>query len=427
MPKITDARLAAVTVLQKVIQQGESLSTAIPSHTQALSLKDKAFVQMLVYGVLRWYWRLQAILKQLMKKPLRPKDNDVELLMLLSLFQLMETRVPDYASVNAAVALVKKKKAWAAGLVNGVLRNFIRRQEEIEKALADEPSRYSHPKWIIKKLKQDWPEHWQNILQANNQQAPMVLRINQQKITVDDYLAKLDCAATRLDQGVMLDQSTDVTRLPGYEEGLFSVQDAGAQKAAPLLQLEPGQRVLDACAAPGGKTCHMLEMATNIDLLALDVSDSRLLRVQENLERLSLSAELLTGSAANPDTWWDGKPFDRILLDVPCSASGVIRRHPDIKLLRRADDIDRLVETQRQILQNIWPLLTPGGMLLYATCSVFKQENEQQIEWFLQNTNDAKEISLAADWGEQRPFGRQILPGQNDMDGFYYALLIKTA
>jgi 16S rRNA (cytosine967-C5)-methyltransferase len=426
MPKVNDARLSALNVLHKVIHQGESLSTAIPDNTSALSSQDKAFVQMLVYGVLRSYWRLQSMLKQLMKKPLKAKDNDVELVLLLALYQLMDTRVPDHASVNASVALVKKKKAWAAGLVNAVLRNFIRQQEALlQSTNQDEQAEYSHPQWIIDQLKQDWPEKWQAILQANNQQAPMVLRINQQAMSAEDYLKKLDVTAQQMDQGIVLEQPVDVTSLPGYDEGWFSVQDGGAQKAAPLLGLKAGLRVLDACAAPGGKTCHMLETEPAIHLVAMDVSDSRLMRVQENLERLNLSAELISGDAAQPDDWWDGQLFDRILLDVPCSASGVIRRHPDIKHLRRAEDIANLVQTQRDILTRLWPLLAEDGILLYATCSVFKQENEDQLAWFLQHTKHAQYLPIEVDWGEQRTYGRQIFPGQNDMDGFYYALLTK--
>jgi len=254
-----------------------------------------------------------------------------------------------------------------------------------------------------------------------------VLRINRQKISRDDYLAQLSQPATPLapGQGLELQQACEVSQLPGYQQGWFSVQDGGAQQAATLLDLQPGQRVLDACAAPGGKTCHMLELQPELQLLALDVSAQRLQRVQENLDRLGLSAELRCADAASPDDWWDGRPFDRILLDVPCSATGVIRRHPDIKLLRRADDIPRLVATQQQMLRRAWSLLAPGGRLLYATCSVFKAENEQQLAEFLRNTPDAEEIAIQADWGEAREHGRQILPGQQGMDGFYYGLLQK--
>ena len=427
MAAVKNARQQALGVLQQVLLNGESLSTAMPRLDPNTSSQDKAFVQMLVYGVIRWYWRLDALLQPLLKKPFKAKDEDIRLLLLLSLYQLMDTRVPDYASVDAAVKLVRKKKSWAAGLVNAVLRNFLRQQEQLLQQLQDdEQACYSHPQWMIDRLKQDWPEHWQQILQANNQQAPMTLRINRQRISADDYLARLEVPAEKIAEGIRLQQACDVTQLPGYEQGWFSVQDAGAQQAALLMDLQPGQRVLDACAAPGGKTCHMLEVEPELTMLAMDVSEQRLLRVQDNLQRLGFSAEVACADAASPDDWWDGRLFDRILLDVPCSASGVIRRHPDIKWLRRHDDIAQLVATQQTMLRQAWRLLAPGGRLLYATCSVFRAENEQQIDHFLDDAADAEEIIIQADWGEDCRHGRQILPGQQAMDGFYYAVLQKS-
>jgi 16S rRNA (cytosine967-C5)-methyltransferase len=421
------ARRQALNVLQRVLNNGESLSTALPAAEKNLSEQDGAFMRLLVYGVIRWYWRLDALLQQLMNKPLKHKDNDVRLVLLMALYQLMDTRVPDYASVDVAVKLVKKKKPWAAGLVNGVLRHFIRHRDALVSELeTDTQVFYSHPQWIIERLRTDWPQDWRFILEANNRQAPLVLRINRLHISVAEYLSKLQQAAQPVASGIRLQQACDVTRLPGYRQGWFSVQDAGAQRAAPLLDLRPGLRVLDACAAPGGKTGHLLECQPDIELLAMDIAESRLARVCENLDRLGLSAKLLCGDVARPQDWWDGKPFDRILLDVPCSASGVVRRHPDIKLLRRDDDIGRLAADQQQMLAQAWNLLAAGGLLLYATCSVFKQENEQQIEAFFHSHADAQEIPIRADWGEQRPHGRQILPGSDDMDGFYYALIRKT-
>ncbi|TNF33597.1 MAG: 16S rRNA (cytosine(967)-C(5))-methyltransferase RsmB [Gammaproteobacteria bacterium] len=422
-------RVHALHVLLQVMQ-GESLSTALPATLKKISAgRDQAFVQMLVYGVLRWYWQLDATLDTLMQKPLKAKDHDVRLIMLMAMFQLMDTRVPDYAAVNAAVELVRrKKKNWASGMVNAVLRNFLRQQQSIKSSLAEnEQAQYAHPQWFITRLKQDWPQQWSSILEANNQHPPMVLRINRQKIAVHDYLQQLHQPAETIGHdAIRLQQAVDVSELPGYSEGWFSVQDAGAQQAAYLMELAPGQRVLDCCAAPGGKTAHMLELQPAIHMTAVDVSDQRLSRVRENLQRLNLQADIICGDAANPTDWWDGKPYDRILLDVPCSASGVIRRHPDIKLLRQADDIERLAETQQAILQAIWPLLAPGGRLLYVTCSVFRAENEQQMARFLATTTDAREIAIAADWGEARSHGRQIFPGQDGMDGFYYAALGKN-
>ena len=429
---VKDARSAALTILHGVIVQGESLNTLASPVLEKLSAQDKAFAQMLVYGVLRYRWQIEAVLNQLLAKPLRTKDSDIKLLLMMAAFQLLDTRVPDYAAVDAAVKQVKKTgKSWAKGMVNGVLRNITRQQDELlGKIKSDEQAFYSHPQWMIEKIKADWPEHWQQILQANNQQAAMVLRVNARHFSAQDYAEKLKIEVQLHDsaaQALVLQQACDVNDLPGFKEGWFSVQDAGAQLAAKLLDCQKADRVLDCCAAPGGKTCHMLELQPTLSMLAMDISESRLQRVQENLDRLGLSATLITGSAEAPQDWWDETLFDRILLDVPCSASGVIRRHPDIKSLRREEDITSLVETQQNILKNIWPLLKPGGYLLYATCSVFKQENEQQIAAFLGGTIDASELLIDEAWGQARPHGRQILPGEQDMDGFYYAILQKNA
>ncbi|HEY9052676.1 MAG TPA: transcription antitermination factor NusB, partial [Gammaproteobacteria bacterium] len=304
-----DSRLYALRILLQVLE-GESLSTALPSIVKSLDAsRDKAFVQMLVYGVLRWYWRLDAMLQGLMQKPLKPKDDDVRLILLMTMFQLMDTRVPDYAAVNAAVELVRRqKKNWASGMVNGVLRNFIRQQENLVASLQENAqARYAHPQWIISRLQNDWPEQWQTILEANNQHPPLILRINRQKIALDDYLQQLNVSAEIMGpDAIRLTQACDVTELPGYAEGWFSVQDSGAQQAAYLIDLQPGQRILDCCAAPGGKTAHMLELEPGIDITAMDVSEQRLSRVKENLQRLGLHASLVCGDALNPENWWDG-------------------------------------------------------------------------------------------------------------------------
>ena len=311
-------------------------------------------------------------------------------------------------------------------MINAVLRNFIRQQQELIEKLESKPqAKYDHPQWMIDRLRADWPDNWENIIEHNNLQAPMSLRINQQQLSVEEFVAKLEEPAIQNGSGLVLSRPRDVNELPGFDEGWFSVQDLGAQKAAVLLDVQAHQKVLDCCAAPGGKTCHLLEMESDLQVLALDVSDQRLARVQDNLERLQLSAELVAADASRPEDWWQGEQFDRILLDVPCSASGVIRRHPDIKLLRRKQDMEALVEIQQTILQKIWPLLLSGGKLLYVTCSVFKDENENQLATFLQHQQDAEEIPVCADWGHPRPHGRQIFPGDENMDGFYYALLHK--
>ncbi|MCW8909207.1 MAG: 16S rRNA (cytosine(967)-C(5))-methyltransferase RsmB, partial [Gammaproteobacteria bacterium] len=335
-----------------MIVEGESLNTLASPVLAPLSSQDKAFAQMLVYGVLRQRWQIEALLNQLLSKPLKAKDSDIKLLLMMATFQLLDTRVPDYAAVDAAVKLVKKTgKSWAKGMVNGVLRNITRQQDELlSKIKSDEQAFYSHPQWMIEKIKTDWPDHWQPILQANNQQAPMALRVNAQHFTAQQYAEKLKTEVqlnSSNQQALILQQACDVNELPGFKEGWFSVQDAGAQLAARLLDCQKGHHVLDCCAAPGGKTCHILELQPDVSMLAVDISESRLARVEENLHRLGLSARLVTGSAEAPEDWWDKQLFDRILLDVPCSASGVIRRHPDIKSLRREEDIDALVATQQ--------------------------------------------------------------------------------
>ena len=422
-----NARLQALHALLEVIEHGHSLSAALPKALGELNFRDAAFSQMLVYGVLRWRWRLEAVLAQLLQKPLKNKDQDIHICLLIGLFQLNDTRVPDHAAVNASVELARAlQKNWAANMVNAVLRNFIRRKEALLAEVdTDWQAKYAHPLWLIKQLRDDWPDHWPAMLNTNNQQGPLTLRVNRQKISPDDFLVQLNLPAQTQGETITLEHATDVTQLPGYEEGWFAVQDAGAQLAAPLLDVQPGQRVLDACAAPGGKTAHILSLQPNINMLALDVSESRLVRVAENLQRLGHTATLMCGDAIHRE-WWDGQYFDRILLDAPCSATGVIRRHPDIKSLRCADDIVELSRIQQQLLQNLWPMLAPGGLLLYVTCSIFKAENELQIEHFLATTADAREHIIAADWGEKRSHGRQIFPGEQNMDGFYYALLRKA-
>lgn len=436
----TDSRKVALRILLAVLKDGQSLS-GLGHLADKLDPRDAAFAKLLAYGVLRYYFQLGAILKRLMDKPLKTKDHDIELTMMLAMYQVLHTRVPDYAVVDVAVKQVRQsKKKWASKLVNGVLRNFLRRQDELIPQLQSPADVYSHPQWIVDQLRQDWPEDWQSILEGNNQPPPMTLRVNQQKQKVDIFRAllksSLDCeshALSGMPSALILGEPKDVRQLPGFAEGEFSVQDAGAQMAAPLLQPQAGDRILDACAAPGGKTAHLFEVQPDIKVTALDISEERLARVEENCQRLGFNAELIAADAAQPDEWWSGEPYDRILLDVPCSASGVIRRHPDIKHLRREEDISALVDLQRQILNRSWPLLKPGGRLLYVTCSLFKAENEQQIEWFLQQCDDAQIVELPSWLTQYQPQenlrqqaqGLQLLPLAPENDGFYYALLEK--
>jgi 16S rRNA (cytosine967-C5)-methyltransferase len=423
--------LIAARVLSRVLQDGQSLTAALDSVMPTVeSAKDKAFIQALCYGVCRYYHRLDFILNQLLDKPL--KDVDIKSLILIGLYQLQFMRVKSHAAVSETVAAARKKP-WAKALVNAVLRNYLREQDRLEQQADQEPSAaLSHPRWLIDRIQQDWPQQAPQLFLENNRQPPMVLRVNLARISRERYLNQLaerGISAVPVDfcpSALMLDSPVPVDLLPGFDQGLVSVQDAAAQLAAQLLDVQPGYRVLDVCAAPGGKAAHILESQPQLkELVAVDIDASRMQRVSDNLQRLKLEAGLLVGDAANPEAWWDGQSFERILLDAPCSALGVIRRHPDIKLLRRAEDIAQLQSLQKNILGAIWPLLAPGGILLYATCSVLKQENEQQIEAFLAEHIDASQLPIEAGWGSAREFGRQIFTGESAMDGFYYARIIK--
>lgn len=440
------SRNAALKILLAVMKEGQSLSS-LNHLTESLDVRDASFARMLSFGVLRFYDQLLAQLNPLLKKQLKAKDLDVQLTILIALYQIVHTRVPDYAVVDAAVTQVRKsKKKWAASMANAVLRNFIRQQENQHTQFTSEAAEFAHPEWIIERVKNDWPEFYKEILLANNVQAPMILRINQQRSNIDSYQQTLESEfelkAEKIKgaaEALLLSEARDVKQLPGFTEGWFSVQDTGAQLAAQILQPSAGDRVLDACAAPGGKTAHMFELQPNIKLTALDISESRLQRVEENCQRLGFEPEMIAADAAAVDEWWQGELFDKILLDVPCSASGVIRRHPDIKHLRWPEDIQELVKIQRDILIKNWAVLKPGGRLLYATCSIFKAENEQQIEWFLENTKDARIVSstdcklperLSENKTSEYPqasVGLQLFPVSFVNDGFYYALLEKTS
>ncbi len=425
-------RAEAARVIGKVVA-GDSLSEALPQAQESLSSQDRSLLQEICYGVLRWYPRLQALAGLLLSKPIKGREKEIEYLILAGLYQLLYMRVPPHAAVAATVEAVRVlDRRWASGLVNGVLRRFQREQEELLTEVEKDPvARYAHPVWLLDEIQSAWPEQWQAILEGANARPPMTLRVNQGRIGRQDYFEQLRQAAIparpleTVPTALVLDRPLDVTKLPGFQDGLASVQDGGAQLAAGLLDLRPGQKVLDACAAPGGKSCHIKELEPGVELTALDVDESRLERVRENLKRLQLEAKVVAGDAAEPEGEWAQVQYDRILLDVPCSATGVIRRHPDIKLLRRRSDLSSLSELQARILSNIWPMLKPGGILLYATCSLMPGENEQQVERFLSQHVEARERPIEASWGHARSVGRQTLPGEDNMDGFYYACLEK--
>lgn len=407
----------------------------LPAASKAVAdPRQRALVQELVYGTLRWYYRLQAVLDRLLKRPLRQRDGDLYCLLLSGLYQLSRLEVPSHVAVNETVQATRElKKEWASGLVNAVLRGYQREAARLD-AVAEQSreARYAHPGWLIDELQTDWPADWEDILDAGNQRPPLSLRVNQRQIGRDDYLVLLlqsgiKARAMRYaPHGIVVESPVPVEALPGFAEGRVSVQDGAAQQATGLLNLAVGQRVLDACAAPGGKTTHILEAEPGLEsLTAVEIDPGRVRRIEENLSRLGLTARVIQGDAANPEAWWDGRCFDRILLDVPCTATGVIRRHPDIKLLRRHQDITALVMRQAQLLQTMWPLLAAGGMLLYTTCSVLAEENDGQIERFLSVHTNAEATTIEVAWGRSCTHGRQILPGEEDMDGFYFACMRK--
>lgn len=422
-------RRHALKVVQQVLADGKSLNALSATINQTISEPDnRALCRELIYGVIRWNQRLDFYVSHLLDKPLRGKDMDIYCLLLLGAYQICFMRIPDHAAVNETVKLtIKLKKAWAKKLVNGVLRNLIRRKEELEnKAQSEEEALYSHPQWFIDAVKADWPEDWQAILNANNQQGPMTLRVNASRTTRETLMNAFASrnitshVAQFSPQGVVLQNAQDPRTMPEFEQGLFSVQDEAAQLAVDLIEPQPNMQVLDACSAPGGKTAAILEQDPNLRMLALDIDEKRIQSVQQTLQRLSLNAEVQAINALDVEHWWDGNPFDRILLDAPCSGTGVIRRNPDIKVHRQLADIDRLVDNQQQLLKQLWSTLRLGGVLLYATCSILKRENEQQAAAFLRNQPDAEQIPIDAQWGREVSYGRQILPGENGMDGFYY-------
>ena len=429
--KSMNTRQLAGKVIFRVLDRGQSLTSALEDILQTVPKhQDRAFIQALCYGTLRHFHQLNFILGRLLEKPI--KDQEVKALALIGLYQLQSMRVKDHAAVSETVSAANKKK-WAKSLLNAVLRRYIRERQALdEAALKDSIAAYSHPRWIIKLLQQDWQEQAAQILFENNQPPPMALRVNLARIERQKLFEQLSVCAMPaqqsniIDSAIILEKAAMVVDIPGFNEGLVSVQDTAAQLAASLLDVKPGHRVLDVCAAPGGKTAHILETYPTLGkLLAIDIEPARMEKTSQNLQRLNLSAELVVGDACNPEHWWDGKQFDRILLDVPCSALGVIRRHPDIKLLRKPADIQQLQQLQQKILETIWPLLKAGGILIYATCSTLKVENEQQIDNFITNHSDAENLPIKATWGISRPFGRQILPGTDAMDGFYYARIGK--
>ncbi len=431
-----DSRAAAAEAIAAVFHHGRALDEALTaSRHLPTAPRDRGLARAIAYGAVRHGVELGFYRDRLLDKPLRKRDAAVDGLLIAGLYQIAHMRIPDHAAVAATVDATKALRApRSRGLVNAILRRFQRERAELEAAAAAVPAaHHNHPDWLLARLRADWPGDWEAVVAANNTPAPMTLRVNRRRQDRDAYRARLAEAGLAAEpvaaapDALTLAEPVDVTELPGFADGAVSVQDAAPQLAAPLLDPHPGERVLDACAAPGGKTAHLLEHCPEAEVVALDADAGRLDRVHETLARLDLAATVLTGDAARPADWWDGTPFDRILIDAPCTGTGVIRRHPDIKFLRRLDDIEALRGRQAAILQASWEMLRPGGRLVYATCSVLPAENAEQMTAFVEARPDATPFMPAANWGRVSGPGRQILPGEAEMDGFYYAVVDKHA
>jgi len=428
-------RATAATVVERVVGEGRSLDVALAEASVAET--ERPLLRMLCYGTIRHHWRLRWQLASLLDRSLKSRDAVIESLLAVGLFQLDHSRVPDHAAVSMTVEAARiLRRPQYAGLINAVLRNFRRKSPGTP---SNEEAELNHPQWLIDLLRKDWPDEWRSIVDANNERAAMFLRVNARHTTAADYaeLLQLSDAAPGatsvpgIDQALRLEHPVDVDQLPGFRDGWVSVQDAAAQIAAPWLLAGGGVRILDACAAPGGKTGHLLELAADgVALTAIDRDEARLRDVADNLRRLRLDATLVCADASNPGGWWDGQAFDGILLDAPCSATGVIRRHPDIRLLRRESDIAPLARLQQDILTALWPLLAPGGRLLYVTCSVLQEENDSVVQAFVERHQDAVEIPVLPNYNirdlmRRKTCGFQILTGSGGMDGFYFACLEK--
>ena len=425
--------MAALRALSEVLDSNKNLADS-----EALSRlhdgRDNAFARNLVYGVLRWLNALEWLAAVLLAKPLRKRDRDIQRLVLLGLQQLWHDQTASHAAINETAECARLLgKPWAVGLINAVLRRFQREQEQLLNKLGQTRQRFAHPDWLLNEIQQDWPENWQAVVDANNLQAPLWLRINRQK--AKEAVLSKDLQSAGFEVGshpfardaISISPAAAVSSIPWFEEGWLSVQDPAAQLARDLLDPRAGDRILDACAAPGGKTAHLLESCPGIVLTALDKRAQRLEQVHQNLDRLDLKTDTKVADAAVVEKWWNGEQFNKILLDAPCSATGVIRRHPEIKWLRSSEQVATVVQTQFELLTALWPLLATGGIFVYATCSVLKRENDQQIERFLEQHTDASIANPVVEWGVAGSCGRQVLPGEAQMDGFYYAVLRKSA
>lgn len=411
----------AVNILVKIVD-------AKVSYKQSFHTKTSALTKEICFGVCRNYFFLDSIALSLVEK--KPKDSYLWLTLLVGIYQIKFLSTPEYAAVKETVNLLKRP--WEKNFINAILRNYLRNATEIEQQVTtNQSAKYNHPIWFIDKIKTAWPDKWQNILTANNQHPPMSIRVNNSQITTKEYLELLQTkniavkTQPNCPSGIIINKPIKATELPGFNEGLVSIQDLAAQMAVRMLDLNPNDTVLDACAAPGGKTCHILETANNLSkCVAIDIDEQKITKIHDNLQRLQLHAKVMVADCLDTAKWWDGEPFTRILIDAPCSATGIIRRHPDIKLLRTPAEIVHIVQVQKELLKKLWDVLAPGGKLVYATCSILPEENNAQIANFIKTTPDCK---LANDImvNANSKYGLQILPGEDNMDGFFYSVLIK--
>lgn len=435
------ARQVAIEVITNILLQQGSLSTQLARRQADVASEHIPLLKELCFGVCRQYPKLNSIALHLLAHPFEEKDTDLYAALLLGLYQLSYMNTPDHAAVHETVESCRLlKKDWATKLMNAVLRRYQREADEIIESLESTPSvEYNQPKWLLKRFIKHWPEHFEEIVDASNTHPPMCIRVNESRVSRETYQEQLNGLGIKSNVGdfstsaLYLKNAVRVGELPNFEKGFVSVQDESAQLSAHILNPKAGEKILDACAAPGGKTGHLLEKGNDIDLTAVELESWRMEKIESNIERLGYNAHLICADAGEVKSWWDGKHFDKILLDVPCSATGVIRRNPDIKINRKPADIDELVLIQREILSKVWATLKSGGHMLYATCSLMPEENEQQIQYFLETQVDAKEVAINTlapefelEWGIPVSHGRQLFPTIDGHDGFYYCLLKKS-
>ena len=436
-------RAKAAIVVDQVVKKGRSLDRAMDKGNLDKDNIEKSLFMVICYGTIRHYWELQADLNKYISRPIKKKDSVIENLIISGLFQIKYTRIPAHAAVTQTVEASKYlKKQNLSAFVNAVLRKYLRSKESAIKH-SDEEAIYNHPQWLLDYFKEDWPDHWQEISKNNNIQAPMWLRVNCKKTETKQYLTAIAESLNKspketgyigdLGCSICLNDPIAVNLLPNFERGFATVQDGAAQIAAQVLLDGRGGKILDACAAPGGKTGHLLEIIDdNSSVTAIDIDPKRTEIINANLERLGLTANIISADILDTTKWWNSELYDLILLDAPCSSTGVIRRHPDIKHLKRKQDIDNLNVLQSRIIKSLWSLLKPGGHLLYVTCSILKKENDLVIKYFLKNNLDASKKNLLLnnninDVMLKTEFGYQLLPGTRGMDGFYFSLLEKAA